>query len=68
MRNTPLKGLLPQKGTKKHKDPRLKQNKQTVDPDAPGTPGEPGYEPPVHVTDYLTKDKSSGPWEKESEK
>ena len=22
----------------------------------------------VHVTDYLTKDKSSGPWEKESKK
>ena len=41
--------------------------KQKVDPDAPGTPGKPGYEPPVHITDYLTKDKSSGPWEKETE-
>ena len=41
--------------------------KKKTDPDAPGTPGKPGYEPPVHVTDYLTKDKSSGPWEEEKE-
>ena len=29
--------------------------KQKVDPDAPGTPGKPGYEPPVTSMDYLTK-------------
>ena len=29
--------------------------KQKVDPDAPGTPGKPGYEPPVDSMDYLTK-------------
>ena len=29
--------------------------KQKVDPDAPGTPGEPGYEPEVKSMDYLTK-------------
>lgn len=28
--------------------------KQKVDPDAPGTPGEPGYESEVKSTDYLT--------------
>ena len=28
---------------------------QKVDPDAPGTPGKPGYEPGVKSTDYLTK-------------
>jgi len=44
----------------------LNIEKPKVDPDAPGTPGQPGYEPSVHVTDYLTKDKSSGPWEKEN--
>tara|TARA_R110000823_G_scaffold307496_2_gene430574 strand:- start:111 stop:533 length:423 start_codon:yes stop_codon:yes gene_type:complete len=30
-------------------------SKQKVDPDAPGTPGKPGYEPPVTSMDYLTK-------------
>mgnify|MGYP003644586821 CR=1 FL=1 len=29
--------------------------KQKVDPDAPGTPGKPGFEPPVTSMDYLTK-------------
>jgi len=29
--------------------------KQKVDPDAPGTPGKPGYEPEVKSMDYLTK-------------
>jgi len=35
----------------------LKQKEHTVpvDPDAPGTPGEPGYEPEVKSMDYLTK-------------
>jgi len=28
---------------------------QSVDPDAPGTPGKPGFEPPVTSIDYLTK-------------
>ena len=26
--------------------------KQKVDPDAPGTPGQPGYEPPVRRSDF----------------
>jgi len=50
---------------KGHELPGPNQRKKKVDPDAPGTPGQPGYEPSVHVTDYLTKDKSKGPWEKE---
>ena len=29
--------------------------KQKVDPDAPVTPGKPGFEPPVTSMDYLTK-------------
>ena len=29
--------------------------KQKIDPDAPGTPGKPGYKPPVTSMDYLTK-------------
>ena len=29
--------------------------KQKVDPDAPGTPGKPGYEPKVKSMDYLTR-------------
>jgi len=36
-----------------HTLPGIKQKK--VDPDAPGTPGKPGYEPGVKSTDYLTK-------------
>ena len=52
---------------KGHELPGPNQKKKKVDPDAPGTPGQPGYEPPVHITDYLTKDKSKGPWEKEKE-
>ena len=36
-----------------HTLPGIKQKK--VDPDAPGTPGKPGYEPPVTSMDYLTK-------------
>ena len=66
MRNTPLKGLLPQKGTKKHEDRRLKQNKQTVDPDAPGTPGEPGYEPPVRREDLDEEGKKL--WDSKNKK
>jgi len=31
--------------------------KQKVDPDAPGTPGEPGYEPPVKREDLDEKGK-----------
>ena len=31
------------------------KQKAKVDPDAPGTPGEPGYEPEVKSMDYLTK-------------
>jgi hypothetical protein len=41
---------------KGHTLPGIKQrNGGKVDPDAPGTPGKPGYEPPVHAMDYLTK-------------
>ena len=29
--------------------------KQKIDPDAPGTPGKPGYEPEVKSMDYLTR-------------
>ena len=29
--------------------------KKKIDPDAPGTPGKPGYEPEVKSMDYLTK-------------
>ena len=39
-----------------HTLPGIKQKKGgKVDPDAPGTPGKPGYEPGVKSTDYLTK-------------
>jgi len=38
---------------KGHTLPGIKQRK--TDPDAPGTPGSPGYEPPVESMDYLTK-------------
>ena len=31
------------------------KQKTKIDPDAPGTPGKPGYEPPVPSMDYLTK-------------
>jgi hypothetical protein len=41
---------------KGHTLPGIKQrNGGKVDPDAPGTPGKPGYEPPVHAMDYLTR-------------
>ena len=41
---------------KGHTLPGINQrNGGKVDPDAPGTPGKPGYEPPVHAMDYLTK-------------
>tara|TARA_R110002012_G_scaffold136030_1_gene290099 strand:+ start:126 stop:767 length:642 start_codon:yes stop_codon:yes gene_type:complete len=42
----------------KMKGPSLikdKKNGSKVDPDAPGTPGKPGFEPPVTSMDYLTK-------------
>ena len=42
----------------KMKGPSLikgKKNGSKVDPDAPGTPGKPGFEPPVTSIDYLTK-------------
>ena len=32
--------------------------KQKVDPDAPGTPGKPGYEPPVKRSDLDAKGKA----------
>jgi len=31
------------------------KQKTKIDPDAPGTPGKPGYEPEVKSMDYLTK-------------
>jgi hypothetical protein len=41
---------------KGHTLPGIKQrNGGKVDLDAPGTPGKPGYEPPVHAMDYLTR-------------
>ena len=43
MRNTPLKAFAGDKDKKK------------FDQDAPGSPGKPGYEPPVTSMDYLTK-------------
>ena len=42
----------------KMKGPSLikgKKNGSKVDPDAPGTPGKPGFEPPVTSMYYLTK-------------
>jgi hypothetical protein len=33
------------------------QTKEKVDPDAPGTPGKPGYEPPVKREDLDEKGK-----------
>jgi hypothetical protein len=41
---------------KGHTLPGIKQrNGGKIDPDAPGTPGKPGYEPPVTSMDYLTR-------------
>jgi len=40
--------------------------KQKVDPDAPGTPGEPGYEPPVKREDL--DDKGKALWDKNHNK
>ena len=37
---------------------RRKKNKAKVDPDAPGTPGKPGYEPPVKRSDLDAKGKA----------
>ena len=43
------------KGFGGFKSSPTKQKAKKVDPDAPGTPGKPGYEPGVKSTDYLTK-------------
>jgi len=47
-------------GTVVSRDPHYldSPNKQKVDPDAPGTPGKPGYEPPVKRSDLDAKGKA----------
>ena len=52
--NTPLKsGLgLKHKSDSTGFDMDKHIDEQPVDPDAPGTPGEPGYEPPVRRSDF----------------
>ena len=42
------------------------QDKKKVDPDAPGTPGKPGYEPPVKRSDLDAKGKAI--WDKHRER
>ena len=44
----------------------MKQDKKKVDPDAPGTPGKPGYEPPVKRSDLDEKGKEI--WDKHRER
>ena len=53
------------KGFPQHKGVKS-QNKKKVDPDAPGTPGKPGYEPPVKRSDLDAKGKAI--WDKHRER
>jgi|21_taG_2_1085346.scaffolds.fasta_scaffold02153_8 hypothetical protein len=53
------------KGFPQHKGVKP-QDKKKVDPDAPGTPGKPGYEPPVKRSDLDAKGKAI--WDKHRER
>ena len=47
-------------------DKKNPDKKKSVDPDAPGTPGKPGYEPPVRRSDLDEKGKKI--WDKHRNK
>jgi len=55
MRNLNLRQQL--KEFSKRKKVSILNSKPPVDPDAPGTPGKPGYEPPVNREDLDDKGK-----------
>ena len=62
-----MKGWSPftQKQTLHVKPGSAADKKSKVDPDAPGTPGKPGYEPPVKRSDLDAKGKAI--WDKHRE-